>query len=296
MNPFNPPTDSVRRARCMFGVHVRVHPGFWIFSGLFGYFTGLCQNFKGEIVWESIFAWIACTFFSVLFHELGHVIVGRMCGEKGNIVLHSFGGAAVGQYQLCRNWQQMAIALAGPAAGLLLFGIVWVLTQPFSLAPFGMPDVHGPLLLTKLDPAKAHGWLTRAVKFLLLMTFMWNVMNLIPVIPMDGGQVMRAAPGGDKWPSGLRLALGMSALIAGFVAVYSFMAHNRKDLWYPEIPTWVSVDLPGGARLDPLFLVIIFGIMALQNFITMLQVRRPRPAVEAEPPPQEEYPDLRREY
>ena len=98
MNPLDPKPTPFDLNWRMFGIHVRVHPGFWIFSAIFGW--GMCTNpITGKIVLSSLLTWIGCTFFSVLIHELGHVVMGRLCGQKGNIVLHSFGGLAIGQYQ-----------------------------------------------------------------------------------------------------------------------------------------------------------------------------------------------------
>ena len=158
MNPLDPKPTPFDLNWRMFGIHVRVHPGFWIFSAIFGW--GMCTNpITGKIVLSSLLTWIGCTFFSVLIHELGHVVMGRLCGQKGNIVLHSFGGLAIGQYQLtsrcaadrhlsCRARRRLAVICRYLAAGDAV--------QP---GVSGNTDVHGPRLINRIDPVIDHPWL-----------------------------------------------------------------------------------------------------------------------------------------
>src|SRR5207249_4349173 len=102
-------------------IRVRVHPSFWFFGALLGWTWG--QRIQ-QFGLTDLLVWMGCYFFSVLVHELGHVIMGILCGQHGYIVLHFFGGMAIGQYQLARRWQRIAISLAGPAAGFFLYGLV----------------------------------------------------------------------------------------------------------------------------------------------------------------------------
>src|SRR5262245_1781127 len=69
----------------VFGIPVRVHPFFWLFSALLG--------------WDArdpnrMFLWIACVFVSILVHELGHALTALWFGWPPEIVLYSFGGYA----------------------------------------------------------------------------------------------------------------------------------------------------------------------------------------------------------
>src|SRR5947207_2300389 len=73
----------------MFGIHVRVHPLFWVVAAL------LSRPFL-EVGIPHILISMACIFLSVLIHELGHVVVGRYFGSHGHIVLWAMGGLAIG--------------------------------------------------------------------------------------------------------------------------------------------------------------------------------------------------------
>src|SRR5947209_1367701 len=58
----------------LFGVPVRVHPTFWLFSAILGW------NWV-DLAWEYLLLWIGCSFVSILLHEMGHVFMAMMFGR-----------------------------------------------------------------------------------------------------------------------------------------------------------------------------------------------------------------------
>jgi Zn-dependent protease len=100
-------------------------------------------------------------FGSVALHELGHSVVARAKGGYiHEIVLYPFGGAAKISNIPKRPVDEIMVALAGPAVSLILALIF-------------------------------HQWeITRFLGYLNAMLFFFNV---LPVFPMDGGRVLRAA-------------------------------------------------------------------------------------------------------
>lgn len=221
----------------MFGIHVRVHPTFWLFSAAFGW-----GYLRAGLPF--LLLWIACSFLSILIHELGHVIMGRLAGQPGNIILYGMGGLAVGQYQYARRWQRIAISLAGPAAGFLFLGLV-----------IGTSYLFQEYLLHRIDPrADWRGYFLATFGMLFFMNLAWNLLNLIPVYPLDGGQVLSEVCDGIAPDRGLQIAHGLSFLIAGLITIYAILARVRPNLWYP-------FDREG--ILLPLF----FGIMAFENLM-----------------------------
>jgi Zn-dependent protease len=235
MEPTPSPFDLRWR---MFGIPVRVHPTFWLFSAILGFeFTNLGFGY--------LVLWVACTFLSVLFHELGHVTIGRMCGQPGHIVLYSFGGVAIGHYHYVAPWQRIAIYLAGPGAGFLLLGLV---------------SLFDHFMLDRIDPAWNMPYLRHAVLMLLFMNKFWSLLNLVPVFPLDGGQISREVCTIVSRRNGFRFSLGLSFLIAGLIAVYSLIAKSRPDLPYPPF--------------DPTFNIIMFALLAVQSFQMMSAVEQ----------------------
>src|SRR5438132_7960290 len=98
--------------------------------------------------------------------------MGRVFGAYGHIVLYSFGGLAVGASALRNRWQRIAVYLAGPGAGFCLWGLVWLLSRSVEreqLAPLAKEALYS------LD------WINLA----------WGLINLLPIWPLDGGQVCR---------------------------------------------------------------------------------------------------------
>jgi stage IV sporulation protein FB len=240
----------------MFGISVRVHPSFWLFSAIFGW------SFFQAFGFGYLLIWIACSLVSLLVHELGHVIMGLIFGRSGHIILYSFGGLAVGQYQLARRWQRIAISLAGPGAGFLFLGWIFLTHYLFKFHLLPQIDPRGDFLFLRRGYGGGREPGLGTIYYMLFfMNFFWNAINLIPVFPLDGGQVMRESCEGIFPRQGLRFSLGLSFLVAGMVAVYSFLVRTRpNELWFPPV--------------DPTFNAILFGILAVQNFMMLQDVER----------------------
>ena len=117
-------------------------------------------------------------FVSVLAHELGHAFTGRAFGLKPAITLHGLGGLTswVGGRAVGPG-RSLAISLAGPAVGFVIGTLV-------ALGGFAVtilaPDYHPPPLALQLFDAA------------LFVNIGWSVFNLLPIIPLDGGNALRS--------------------------------------------------------------------------------------------------------
>jgi stage IV sporulation protein FB len=182
----------------MLGTRVRVSPWFWL--------TTLLLGWSWTSSYEYLFVWIACWFVSILVHEFGHVLMGRAFGSQGHIVLYSLGGLAIGSSGLSNRWQRIAVYLAGPGAGFVLGGLIYIIYLAASAQPDGFRDQPTFVLIT--------------LKLLLDINLGWGLVNLLPVFPLDGGQVSKdicdwKAPGGQ----GMRVAYWISVGLGGALAV-----------------------------------------------------------------------------
>jgi Zn-dependent protease len=258
MEPSQTPYDLRWR---MFGVPVRVHPMFWLVSVIMGWNT-VHEGFQYLLIW------VACSFASILIHEFGHVAMGQIFGSRGHIVLYGFGGLAIGSNQLDQRWQRIAVCFAGPLAGFLLLGIMFVLLWIWD--PEAFPAY---LAMAKMDLGlspgdvgelrrllRAHSHMVNmTVQFLIFINLMWGLVNLLPIWPLDGGQISRDICEG-VWPSqGLPRSLGISMMVAGLLAAHCLL---------------VVI----GLRLLPLefgsvYTAILFAILAIQSFQLMQQVQ-----------------------
>jgi Zn-dependent protease len=223
----------------MLGTEVRVHPLFWLFNIILGW-----SWIEAGV--EYLLLWVGCVFLSILVHEFGHVLVGKWFGSQGHIILYSFGGLAVGSSNLPHRWQRIAVFLAGPAAGFLLMALAFVLLRYVLPGRVG----NAPMLVIGLG-------------LLWWINLVWGLLNLLPIWPLDGGQVSRELLSGLIPGNGLRLSLGISFVLAGFLTIHCIMAANGR----PLIPI-----LPIGS----IFSAIMFGLLALQSFQLLQQVEANR--------------------
>jgi len=146
------------------GFPVYVHPSFFIVAVLLGFR-------RGDI--RLILIWVAVVFVSILAHELGHALVGRAYGLSPEISLYSMGGLTSWRFgRALTRVQSILVSLAGPGAGFLVGAIVWGFSRldAVPLTPLGQYVVFD----------------------LLWVNFGWGILNLLPLLPLDGGNVMRS--------------------------------------------------------------------------------------------------------
>jgi Zn-dependent protease len=246
----------------MFGIPVRVHPMFWLLTLIMG-------RSAAEDGMLYLLVWIVCVFVSILIHELGHVVMGMVFGQRGRIVLYAFGGLAVGSNQMASRWQRIAVCFAGPVAGFLFLGLVlgavWARNPsffPVYLDYFtmclGIPIPLDIGLQANLAPVPNPDPLEiDAVFQLIFINLIWGLVNLLPVWPLDGGQICRNVCEGISPDNGLKVSLGISLVTAGLLALYSIMSHFGRT------------PVPFGSLYTALF----FGLFALQSFQLLQQIQ-----------------------
>jgi len=232
-----PPTEFDLRFRA-FGIPVRVHPVFWLSSAFLAWDRVDADPMK-------IVIRILCIFLAILVHELGHALVTRRYGWNSEIVLYFFGGYATSARH--STWKDIAVSAAGPGAGFLLyFGFQYLGT---SLADAGFFDNRSDFNMLILD----------AIGFSLFINLVWNAINLLPVLPLDGGQICRELCLWFNPRKGMEICLLISILSGGGVALWSLKAY---------------MDSKPVLGLQPGFLAIMFGYLAYQSYQTYEQSRR----------------------
>ena len=170
------------------GIPVRIEPTFFLVLVL----LGLPQP------WFHVVSWVVIATVSVLLHELGHAVAFRAYGVKPSIVLHGFGGLTSGSGELTSG-QRIVVSLAGPFSALLLFGLPAVLLQMSGAVPAGDASV--------------------ILRQVLWINVGWSILNLVPVLPLDGGQVFLDVCDICTDGRGRRAAEIVSVGVAGVLAV-----------------------------------------------------------------------------
>jgi len=147
----------------IFGIPVKIDSSFLFICALLAYSRLSQPIFLVE--------WLIVIFVSLLVHELGHALVVRSFGLSPQIMLYSMGGLTSWTDEKgISHAKHIAISLAGPFAGFLFYGIVYI-------SNMYLPDLFADQLgqQTYDDLRFVNMW--------------WGVFNLLPILPLDGGNV-----------------------------------------------------------------------------------------------------------
>jgi len=163
------------RVGSLFGIPFFVNPSWFVVLALvtWSYGSGLAGQFPslGGSAWVLGFVAALLLFSSVLAHELGHSFVARQQGIAVNsITLFIFGGLATLAEESKTPGQAFRVAIAGPLVSIVLFGALTALNIAVAL-PAPLAAIVG--LLSYINLALA-------------------LFNLIPGLPLDGGNVLKA--------------------------------------------------------------------------------------------------------
>jgi Zn-dependent protease len=204
-----------------------------------GFFLGGGLAITSREDFLMILLWIIVLLVSILVHELGHALTSRkMTGVTPFIKLWGMGGLAYPNTQLTQK-QSFWVTWAGPLAGLGFFGLI-VLT---CCAIYGFAigtDLTMILLFPSRETytvlAKMNDPVLYMLKDLLRVNFWWSLMNLLPVFPLDGGQI------------------------------YASIERSPKKVWTVGMVTGALVAVAALLFLQQLFITILFGYFAFQNY------------------------------
>jgi len=196
----------------IFGIPVKVQPFFLLVVGFLGYSRNLPLEFLIE--------WIIVVFISILAHEFGHALTVRAFGMSPQILIYGFGGMT--------SWtdekgvsppKHIAISLAGPFAGFLFGGVVY-------LSNIALPDLF----------ADHFGRVT--YRDLLWVNLGWGIFNLLPVLPLDGGNVAYSI---EQWVTKKHrgvITRVVSLLVAGVVGLWALSVGRTWVVFLMALFAW----------------------------------------------------------
>lgn len=224
----------------IFGFPVRVHPYFWLvslFMGAGGFSSGQGVDPK------DVFVWVAVVFVSILVHELGHATMQRFYGGQPWITLYAFGGLASCSDGPRSAGRRILILLAGPGAGFVLAAVI-IAAIKLSGHQFGITtlrwakesqlSLQNPRTVSLLGPLFAYfdgfasSMVDYAIRQLLYVNILWGLVNLLPVYPLDGGQISRELFNLYNPRFGATMALQLSIGTAVLIAAYAIL---NKDYY-----------------------------------------------------------------
>ncbi len=179
-------------------IPVRIFPAFWIFALVIAFLLS-----QGNII--QMLVWVGVILISVLFHEYGHALTALFFGRHPRIELVAMGGLTYHDGEKLPFWKQFLITLNGPLFGFMIVVIAYFLRGIPGLAK-GYPGV----VMTQIY----------------YVNIIWTVVNLLPILPLDGGQLLRLGMEKIFHFKGLRYTLLMSAILSVLFSLGLFMTQN----------------------------------------------------------------------
>ena len=200
----------------IFGIDIKIHQTFILFILGLPLLVMIVQGLQAAIDFAIT---LLILFSSVLFHEVGHALMGRKFNiETKDITLLPIGGMAA-MYEIPEEPKKEGlISIAGPFVSLLLAAIAYCFYFVIKAAPF-------------------HAFFEQ-VAMLNLLLFGFNA--FVPAIPLDGGRVLRAILA-SRMPHlrATMLSVRISHLIAMGMAIVGLIL--IQNLWLLIIAAFIYV-------------------------------------------------------
>lgn len=221
----------------LLGFPVRVAWGFWIIAAVLGWGwsrgtdqIAIALGATSPGAPALLVVWTFALLLSILVHELGHTIAFRYYGIRSSVVLYHFGGLAIptsfGSWDGARQrnigpHEQIVISVAGPAAQLGLALVVWVIGLLLSV-PMNLTDQFNWLFGISLPIGERPSNIMSYAAFdaILWPSTMWAILNLAPILPLDGGQIMKAVLQISNVNQATRTAHMVSLVVGGLLGFY----------------------------------------------------------------------------
>lgn len=198
----------------IFNIPVHVQPWFWVTLALIGGALGASSSY--EMLKVAMF--VLAGFISVLIHELGHALTIRKYGLPTQIHLIAFGGLATHPAGVLNRKQSFLVTAAGPGIQFIL-GVLC-------------------LILLRTIPVPPESLLLKMLQYLTAVSFVWSILNCLPIFPMDGGQMLSAILGPQR----------------------------QKALYLVGMLTAIAIGVISYIILNAILLTLFMGFFAYQNW------------------------------
>ena len=175
-------------------IPIHIFPFFWLLILMIGWLNS--ATILGTGVWAVVIL------VSVLIHEYGHALTALIFGQTAEINLVGLGGLTKRQGPKLARWQEFLIVFNGPLAGFMIFVVAYQL--------LGLVGERKSVLSYGLEVA-------------INVNLFWTLLNLLPVLPLDGGHLLRILLEGAFGLKGLKLAFFVSIVLAVLIALYFFL-------------------------------------------------------------------------
>ncbi len=173
----------------LFGIPANIHPSLWLTLALAG-----LLSVSGVSLLPGVVLFAVAAFLCLFVHEMGHALISRaLGGGEPTVYMGWLGGDCCNANAVLTRWRGILMTAAGPLATLLLALLSFLLLSLY---------VHGfdsglcltlnflvgriPAEYVSLYPSMGLIFF----KFIIQISVWWSLLNLLPVFPLDGGQIM----------------------------------------------------------------------------------------------------------
>ena len=215
------------------GINVYVHWSWFIIAYL-------VIKFRTELysspVWN-VLEYLSL-FLIVLIHEFGHQLACRQVGGKTHdIILFPFGGVAYVSPPQRPGAQLWSIA-AGPLVNVILFPILGALALLGGYLGWEdtMPDLY------------------KFLNNIWLLNLVLLIFNMLPIYPLDGGQILRSllwfvfGRANSLLAASIIGFIGVAALIGLAALLFFFSSATTNAIWLGAISAFILMNCWGGLR------------------------------------------------
>jgi Zn-dependent protease len=208
----------------IFGIPLLLDPTWFFIVGLMAFwFSAAYSSLSPNFSWAYGLLTALLLFLSVLLHELGHSLTAKAQGlEVTSITLYPFGGISSFDREFKTPRVLFTVSIAGPLVNLFLAGVLIGLA--YLLAGESIFFATTKIIETLVAEIGANrtiwGFMVVNIAYINLIL---GVFNLIPGLPLDGGQALKAVVWkitgdrfkGIQWAARSGQILGVVAMVQG---------------------------------------------------------------------------------
>ncbi|MBQ4614541.1 MAG: site-2 protease family protein [Akkermansia sp.] len=224
----------------LLGIPVSIQPAVLLTLSLLGWVFAV----ETAPVWLCVALFAVAGFICLLSHEMGHALVGRMLGG-GNprVVVSWLGGDCCNADGVFTRMQGVVMTAAGPLFTLLEAGVATLLLCLLcGNVQDGLHLAHSAIF-GKIPEAYLAAYSPSLLLFAAYMVqvgFWWAVINLLPIFPLDGGQIMHGLMDSPRLMHVISLSVAIICMLfcmaMGFwlmIIFLGFLAYlNYRCLWF----------------------------------------------------------------
>ena len=222
----------------VFGFSTRVTWLFWAMTAALGYNSAVMiraeavrNGFSTPLV-LILGIWVAVAFVSILLHELGHAIAYRYFGVQCQIVLYQLGGLAIpgagmlwgnqGRRHRLSHVDHIIVSVAGPGIQLTFGAIVGITAIFCGVDIYEFRWIAHYFQMPTSRPVNP--LVFQSIHSIVYINIWWALLNLLPIYPLDGGQIAQRVFGITRRSDGMYEAYALGAITGLLVAIWMWQS------------------------------------------------------------------------